>query len=439
MIFRTAFVFALFVLAACSDQRSINAPESTAAAKALALPTASIEPDPSTIPFAADSTAWHTFTVYTTADSVLVVVNLAGTDSVLAVAVGPTPPEKSHCPAPPESHPARSHQDGELLHVSACGQGITQIVVKEHCYDLVLARYVVRVAADTSATSPPEEDDAGSLIDLFGGGEVVGVPDDTVLDVVETEPETKPEEEASEEKPAEETKEETEPADDQTGDGAADSDRAVLVVLYETTGGIIWDQSYNWRTSTPLSEWYGITTDAGGRVTKIELSNNLLVGPLPPKLGRLEKLAVLDLSDNLLIETIPPELGDLKNLKTLDFNSNLLEGPLPPELGRLENLEVLDLEWNLLSGPIPAELGRLKNLQRIRLSGFGRFSGCIPASLKGVPDHDFYWWNLPFCDGGSAKVIASDLGIKRPSMQDKEALRKRQAKAQYYLKALKHR
>ena len=89
-------------------------------------------------------------------------------------------------------HPARSHQDGELLHLSACGQGITQIVVKEHCYDLVLARYVVRVAADTSATSPPGEDDSRSLIDLFGGGEVVGVPDDTVLDVVETEPEPEP-------------------------------------------------------------------------------------------------------------------------------------------------------------------------------------------------------------------------------------------------------
>ena len=195
------------------------------------------------------------------------------------------------------------------------------------------------------------------------------------------------------------------------GVGSPAADRAVLSVFYNAMSGILWDKPYNWQSETSLSEWYGVTTDANGRVTKLELADNLVLGYLPAELGDLEKLEVLDLSDNLLIGLIPPELGNLTNLKKLDLSSNLLEGPIPPELGNLTNLQVLNLEWNLLKGNFPPELGDLTNLQVLRVSGFDLdgMSGCIPASLRAVPDNDLFWLRLPNCGGGSAKIVAAGL------------------------------
>ena len=193
------------------------------------------------------------------------------------------------------------------------------------------------------------------------------------------------------------------------GGGSPASDRAVLSVFYHAMSGILWDKSYNWQSGASLSQWHGVTTDANGRVTKLELADNLVLGYLPTELGDLEKLEVLDLSDNLLIGLIPPELGNLTNLKKLDLSSNLLEGSIPPELGNLTNLAVLNLEWNLLKGNFPRALGNLTNLQVLRVAGFDfdGMSGCIPASLRAVPDNDLYWLNLPNCSG-SAKIVAGD-------------------------------
>ena len=46
---------------------------------------------------------------------------------------------------------------------------------------------------------------------------------------------------------------------------ASDRDRAVLITLYEATGGANWDENTNWLISTyPLDQWYGVTTDDEG-------------------------------------------------------------------------------------------------------------------------------------------------------------------------------
>ena len=41
-------------------------------------------------------------------------------------------------------------------------------------------------------------------------------------------------------------------------------DRAVLMTLYEATGGSSWTESANWGTDEPLDRWHGVTTDADG-------------------------------------------------------------------------------------------------------------------------------------------------------------------------------
>ena len=48
-------------------------------------------------------------------------------------------------------------------------------------------------------------------------------------------------------------------------------DRAALAALYNATDGANWRNNTNWRSDKPLGEWYGVTTDAQGRVTDLEL------------------------------------------------------------------------------------------------------------------------------------------------------------------------
>ena len=157
-------------------------------------------------------------------------------------------------------------------------------------------------------------------------------------------------------------------------------DRATLVALYSATDGPNWQYNTNWLTDAPLGEWYGVNTDATGRVVQLHLEDNALTGPIPPELGNLAKLTSLELWVNSLSGPIPPELGNLAKLTSLELWVNSLSGPIPPELGNLANLEQLGFGGNSLSGLIPPELGNLANLEQLRLDG-NALSGPIPPEL----------------------------------------------------------
>ena len=158
------------------------------------------------------------------------------------------------------------------------------------------------------------------------------------------------------------------------------SDRELLTALYEATDGPNWRDNTNWLTDKPLGEWYGVDTDADGRVWSLLLHENELAGLIPPELGDLTNLNHLYLYTNALSGAIPPELAGLGDLKRLILYSNELSGPIPPELDRLANLELLYLDSNELSGPIPPELGRLANLELLYLDS-NELSGPIPPEL----------------------------------------------------------
>ena len=110
------------------------------------------------------------------------------------------------------------------------------------------------------------------------------------------------------------------------------TEREVLVLLYEATGGPGWTVNENWLSDRPLGDWRGVTTGSEGRVVSIDLFRNNLTG------------------------AIPSELGTLSALESLRLLDNGLTGPIPPGLGNLSGLEVLSLGWNDLTGPIPPEL-----------------------------------------------------------------------------------
>ena len=136
-------------------------------------------------------------------------------------------------------------------------------------------------------------------------------------------------------------------------------DMAVLVALYNATGGANWANSTNWLSDRPISDWRGVITDADGRVIRLLLRLNYLTGEIPPELGNLANLVYLDLSGSGLTGKIPPELGNLANLVQLDLSFNELTSAIPPELGNLSNLRWLALGNNRLTGSIPPELGNL--------------------------------------------------------------------------------
>lgn len=175
-----------------------------------------------------------------------------------------------------------------------------------------------------------------------------------------------------------------------------DLERAALVALYRATDGPSWINNENWLTDAPLREWYGVETDASGRVVRLDLAGRWdreaeayvqhgLSGPIPLRLGDLTGLESLHLSVNDLSGPIPAELGKLAGLETLDLTRNNLSGPIPPKLGHLTSLERLYLHRNELTGPIPPELGHLVALERLYLYS-NNLSGPIPSELGNLAD-----------------------------------------------------
>ena len=231
------------------------------------------------------------------------------------------------------------------------------------------------------------------------------------------------------------------------------SEREILEAFYESTSGENWYNNDKWLTDAPLGEWYGVTTNAAGQVSRMSLSSNLLVGRIPPELGqlahlealilnfnhhldgplppeffdlpelrglhlwgtsmsglpagigRLARLEYLNMTGAGLTGPIPPELGDLSELRSLLLAGNYLFGEIPAELGNLSKLETLHLFWCELTGPIPAELGRLSKLTYLNL-GLNHLTGEIPAELGDLQALE----TLEFRDNQLAGSIPKELG-----------------------------
>ncbi|KAK9076162.1 hypothetical protein SSX86_004495 [Deinandra increscens subsp. villosa] len=86
----------------------------------------------------------------------------------------------------------------------------------------------------------------------------------------------------------------------------------------------------------------------------LDLSSNLLIGPIWPEFGNMKKLHVLDLKHNRLSGTIPSSLSGMRNIETLDLSYNDLTGTIPPSLVKLNFLSKFSVAYNNLKGIIPS-------------------------------------------------------------------------------------
>ncbi len=214
-----------------------------------------------------------------------------------------------------------------------------------------------------------------------------------------------------------------------------------LAWLYNATFGREWRDKTNWLSDAPIHEWHGITVDARGRVTEVNLSDNRLKGPLPATISDLEDLKNLNLSRNPdLVGPLPTSLSRL-SLESLDLSGTRLCVPANIELqewlGTVSSADGvrtcayvhrdwealaalyatlngpdwtdntnwfsnaplddwygvytegtgrvvrLNLPKNNLKGMLPAELGQLENLRELNLSS-NAIRGRIPPELGGL-------------------------------------------------------
>ena len=224
-----------------------------------------------------------------------------------------------------------------------------------------------------------------------------------------------------------------EDTDEDTGEVEA------LVALYETTSGENWEDNANWKTDEPLHTWYGVTLDAEGWVTGLDLGGNGLRGEIPPAVVvNLQRLRSLYLNDNRLtavplaqfealvstpdsvleelalwgnqglmgMENISPELGrrvDRAALRALydnnggpgwgkkenwldeadPFSFSVWYGVMTNDNGRVSEL---DLAGNGLTGELTDGLEELSGLERLDLYGNAGLSGVLPLGLMELPE-----------------------------------------------------
>ena len=131
----------------------------------------------------------------------------------------------------------------------------------------------------------------------------------------------------------------------------------------------------------------------------------MLIGSIPPELGRLSQLEWLDLSGNVLIGSIPPELSQLTALRGVYLYGNQLIGSIPLDLSQLTALRGMRLDNNGLTGVIPPALGRLIELEELNLDG-NALIGCAPETLA-------RWVNdLPVCSQVSQSSDAAVSAVR---------------------------
>ena len=170
-----------------------------------------------------------------------------------------------------------------------------------------------------------------------------------------------------------------------------------LKALYKSTNGGSWTNNAGWDTTrVPTSSelhnnWHGVYF-RGGKLSRLELVNNNLVGAIPSELANLAELDTLRLYGNSLTGPIPSELGNLSKLTVLMLWGNKLSGEIPSSLGNLPKLNSLLLSDNELTGRVPTSFANFgPHIVGVTLEN-NQLSGTLPQGMTGMPPPRHLRW-----------------------------------------------
>ena len=217
---------------------------------------------------------------------------------------------------------------------------------------------------------------------------------------------------------------------------SAQTEETILNNFFDSAGGENWIEKTNWKTSSSICSWFGITCLQGETsVAQISLNQNNLDGSIPLNFWKLPNLQSIQMRGNLLTgagfqglqtsdpsqdprspiqqivlsenaltnitgigfasstlvnlnlnknqiaTTLPAELFDLTNMETLYIAFNQFSGTIPTLIGKLSRLTELYAFDNSMTGPIPSEIGMLDRCQILGL-GNNEFTGSLPTEMN---------------------------------------------------------
>ena len=174
------------------------------------------------------------------------------------------------------------------------------------------------------------------------------------------------------------------------------SEREILRMFYEQTGGSEWEVKNNWmEDSISICKWHGVhcaSEDADGGddvVTQIHLPSNKLTGTVPPLVFSLHHLQMLNLRDNY-VNVEFHGISEAKSLTELYIDSTKTTSLAG--IGNAKNLVTLHIqENNFAKNPIPSELFDLSKLRHLYLSD-SNIGGTLPSAIGKLTElEEFYW------------------------------------------------
>lgn len=101
---------------------------------------------------------------------------------------------------------------------------------------------------------------------------------------------------------------------------------------------------------------------------ELDMSNNMIQGPITDTLFELPNLLVLDLNKNYFTGDFPHKFIENDSIQYLSIHDNGFTGTIPDRIGFLKKLKHFDVSSNLLTGTIPDTIQLLTDLVSLTAS-----------------------------------------------------------------------